>query len=39
MIDDSHKVYLIEANTNPALEVPCPLLARILYSLLDNAFL
>jgi tubulin monoglycylase TTLL3/8 len=27
MIDEQFKVYLIEANTNPCLEVSCPLLA------------
>jgi D-alanine-D-alanine ligase-like ATP-grasp enzyme len=27
MIDENFKVYLIEANTNPCLEISCPLLA------------
>jgi D-alanine-D-alanine ligase-like ATP-grasp enzyme len=30
MIDDTFKVYLIEANTNPCLELSCPLLAKII---------
>jgi len=38
MIDDNFKVYLIEANTNPNLEVCSPLLARIIPELLDNSF-
>jgi len=38
MIDDQFKVYLIEANTNPNLEVCSPLLARIIPELLDNSF-
>ena len=29
MIDEEFKVYLIEVNTNPCLETPCPLLSRI----------
>jgi Tubulin-tyrosine ligase family len=36
MIDENFKVYLIEANTNPCLEICCPLLARIIPELLDN---
>jgi tubulin monoglycylase TTLL3/8 len=38
MIDEDFNVYLIEANTNPCLEVCCPLLARIIPELLDNSF-
>lgn len=38
MIDSDFKVYLIEANTNPCLEVSCPLLARIIPEMLDNSF-
>lgn len=38
MIDDNFKVYLIEANTNPNLEICSPLLARIIPELLDNSF-
>jgi len=37
MIDENFKVYLIECNTNPSLEVCCPLLARIVPELLDNS--
>lgn len=38
MIDDSFKVYLIECNTNPCLELPCPLLSWVISELLDNSF-
>ena len=38
MIDQNFKVYLIEANTNPCLELSCPLLARIIPAMLDSAF-
>jgi len=38
MIDENFKVYLIEANTNPSLEICSPLLARIIPELLDNSF-
>ncbi|CDW72755.1 tubulin-tyrosine ligase family protein [Stylonychia lemnae] len=38
MIDDEFRVYLIEANTNPCLELSCPLLARIIPAMLDSAF-
>ena len=38
MIDDKLKVYLIEANTNPCLELSAPLLARIIPSMLETAF-
>jgi hypothetical protein len=38
MIDEHFKVYLIEANTNPSLEICSPLLARIIPELLDNSF-
>ena len=37
MIDSSFRVYLIECNTNPCLEINCPLLARIIPELLDNS--
>lgn len=30
MIDESYKVYLIEINTNPSLEVCCNLMAKII---------
>lgn len=38
MIDRDFKVYLIECNTNPWLELPWPLLARVIPSMLDNSF-
>jgi len=38
MVDDEFHIYLIEANTNPCLETPCPLLSRIIPSMLDSAF-
>lgn len=38
MIDDQFKLHLIEVNTNPCLEVCCPLLARIIPNLLDSVF-
>jgi len=30
MIDESYRVWLIEANTNPSIEVCCPLLSRLI---------
>ena len=38
MIEENFKVYMIEVNTNPSLEICCPLLARIIPELLDNSF-
>jgi len=38
MIDDQYQLKIIEANTNPCLEVCCPLLARIIPNLVDSAF-
>jgi len=38
MIDEQFKVYLIEANTNPCLELCSPLLAKIIPNMVDNAF-
>jgi hypothetical protein len=38
MIDENFKVYLIEVNTNPCLEISCPLLARIIPEVIDNTF-
>lgn len=38
MIDDKFRIYLIEANTNPCLEISCPLLSRIIPEVLDNTF-
>jgi tubulin polyglutamylase TTLL1 len=37
MIDTDFKVYIIEVNTNPCLEVSSPLLGRILPAMLDSA--
>ena len=37
MIDINLKVYLIEVNTNPCLELACPLLARLIPMVLENA--
>jgi hypothetical protein len=37
MIDENFKVFLIECNTNPCLEICSPLLARIIPELLDNS--
>jgi hypothetical protein len=38
MIDENFKVWLIEANTNPCLELACPLLGRLIPGMLENAF-
>lgn len=38
MVDANMKVWLIEVNTNPCLEMSSPLLARIIPAMLDNAF-
>mmetsp|Transcript_17510 Transcript_17510/g.16730 ORF Transcript_17510/g.16730 Transcript_17510/m.16730 type:complete len:157 (+) Transcript_17510:3427-3897(+) len=38
MLDEQFKIYLIEVNTNPCLEMSCPLLARIIPEVLDNVF-
>ena len=38
MIAEDYRTYLIEANTNPCLELSCPLLARIIPAMLDSAF-
>lgn len=38
MIDDEFKLYVIEVNTNPCLELSAPLLARMIPSMLENAF-
>jgi tubulin polyglutamylase TTLL1 len=37
MIDEDFKVYLIEVNTNPCLELSCNLLARIIPNMIENA--
>lgn len=36
MIDDEFKVYLIEVNTNPCLELSSPLLARLIPTMVEN---
>jgi Tubulin-tyrosine ligase family len=38
MIDYDLKIKLIEVNTNPSIEICCPLLARIIPSMLDSVF-
>ena len=38
MIDSNFKVWLIEVNTNPCLELPSSLLARIIPNMIENAF-
>jgi len=38
MIDDQLQLKLIEVNTNPSIEIFCPLLARIVPSMLDSVF-
>lgn len=38
MLDDDFKVYLIEANTNPCLELSAPILSYLIPAMVDNAF-
>jgi tubulin monoglycylase TTLL3/8 len=38
MIDDGLNLKLIEVNTNPSIEICCPLLARIVPNMLDSVF-
>ena len=38
MVDADFRVYLIEVNTNPNLEICSPLLSRIIPEVLDNTF-
>jgi len=38
MIDENFKVWLIEANSNPCLELSSSLLARLLPTMVDNIF-
>jgi len=37
MLDDEFRLYLIEVNTNPCLELVSPLLARLIPNMLENA--
>ena len=37
MIDEDFRIYLIEVNTNPCLELGCPLLTRLIPNMVDNA--
>lgn len=37
MLDEDFKLYLIEINTNPCLELPCPLLSTLIPHMLDNS--
>jgi len=37
MLDEDFKVYIIEVNTNPCLELSSPLLARLIPAMLENA--
>jgi len=37
MIDEVFKVYLIEVNTNPCLEIQSTLLARLIPNMIENA--
>lgn len=36
MIDSDYKLYLIEINTNPCLELSCPLLSSIIPRFIEN---
>lgn len=38
MIDENFKPYLIEINTNPALETTCPICSRVIPPMVENAF-
>jgi hypothetical protein len=38
MVDETFKVWLIEANTNPCLEICCPLLSRLIPHLIENIY-
>ena len=37
MFDEEFKTYLIEVNTNPCLELGCPLLARLIPNMVENS--
>lgn len=36
MVDSSLKLWLIEANSNPCLELSCPLLCQMIPNLVEN---
>lgn len=38
MIDENFKPWLIEANTNPCLELSCPLLEKLIPNLIEQTF-
>ena len=38
MIDQSLRPWLIEINTNPCLDMRCPLLSRLIPTLIENTF-
>ena len=38
IIDENYKVWLLEVNTNPSLELSSSLLAKMIPALLDNLF-
>lgn len=38
MIDNQYKPYLIEVNSNPCLQMGCPLLSKLLPEMIDNLF-
>jgi hypothetical protein len=38
MIDENFRVYLIEINTNPCLNICCPLLSKLIPNVVDNTF-
>lgn len=38
MIDEQLNVWLIEVNTNPCLEMSCPILMKIIPTLIENTF-
>lgn len=37
MIDEDFSLKLIEANTNPSIEICCPLLARIIPNMIESS--
>jgi len=37
MIDDNFKVWIIEVNTNPCLELSAPVLVKIIPTMVENA--